>query len=149
MTLAVERSRAVAADPEAAWSVISDMAGYADHVDGLAETRIVEGSGLGAVRRCVDTSGADWQETCVAWEPGRSFSVEVDTASYPLKFRTLFSAFRGTWWVEPIDGETIIGIRFDADLRRMARAMRSQIEQRIERDLDDILGSYATAIRSR
>jgi hypothetical protein len=147
--MAVERTRVVAADAEAAWAVVSDMGGYANHVNGLAETSMVEGAELGSVRRCVDTSGADWQETCVAWLPGSRFTVEVDVASYPLKFRTLFSAFRGTWWLDELEGETVVGIRFEAELRRVATTMRRQIEQRIEHDLDDILSSYDTAITGR
>ncbi len=142
MKLIVERTSVVDASPDAAWSVISDMAGYADHVDGLAETTVVAGSELGAVRRCVDTSGADWQETCVVWDPGSTYTVEVDVDTYPMKFRTLFSAFRGSWWVTEQDGQTLIGITFEADLRRLARPMRGQIEQRIEHDLDAILESY-------
>ena len=146
MSMMAERTRAVQAHAAAAWSVVSDMAGYADHAEGLAETTITAGSGLGAIRRCVDTSGADWQETCVLWDPGSRFAVEVDVGSYPLKFRTLFSAFRGTWWVEEQEGETVVGIRFEADLRRLAATMRRQIEQKIAHDLDDILESYERAM---
>ena len=142
MNISVERTRPVTVDIAVAWSVMSDMAGYAAHVDGLAETTVVAGAGLGAVRRCVDTSGADWHETCVVWEPGAGFTVEVDVNSYPLKFRTLFSAFRGTWWVEPRSAGTVIGITFEAELRPLARAMGRQIEHRLTEDLDAILASY-------
>ncbi len=148
MKLIVERARIVDSSPDAAWSVISDMAGYADHVDGLAETTVVAGSELGAVRRCVDTSGAEWQETCVVWDPGSRYTVEVDVDTYPMKFRALFSAFRGSWWVAEREGRTVIGITFEAGLRRLAQPMRGQIERRIEHDLDAILESYdqSTAI---
>lgn len=146
MKLGVERTRTVDAAVERAWAVISDMAGYAEHVAGLAETTIVSGSEVGAVRRCVDTSGDDWRETCVVWEQGARLTVEVDVASYPLKFRALFSAFRGTWWVNEVDGETIMGITFEARLRRAGRPLRKQIRRRLEADLDDILESYARSI---
>ncbi len=145
MTMTIERTRVITGATDTAWLVISDMAGYADHVDGLATTT-VKGSELGALRRCVDTSGAEWQETCVAWQPGSSFTVEVDVASYPPKFKALFSAFRGTWWVRETAGETAIGIRFEAELRSLATAMRGTIERRIGGDLDRILDSYARSV---
>ena len=146
MKLTVERTRTVDAVVDRAWSVVSDMAAYADHAAGLAETEIIQGAELGAVRRCIDATGADWHETCVMWEPGSQFAVEVDVASYPLKFRTLFSAFRGTWSVTRSAGSTVIGIRFDAELRPLARPLRQQIERRIKEDLDEILESYARAM---
>lgn len=49
MKLAAERTRFVAAPTDHAWTVIPDMAGYADHVTGLSETTIIIGSEFGAV----------------------------------------------------------------------------------------------------
>ncbi len=148
MSLTVQRTRVVRADAAAAWSVVSDMAGYADHAPGLSETAVVQGSELGSTRRCVDTSGADWRETCVAWDPGSRFTVDVDISSYPAKYRTLFSSFQGTWWVEELNDETVIGIRLQAELRGLAKGLRRQIEHRIAHDLDGTLESYERSIVS-
>lgn len=144
--LIVERSTAVSADVGSAWAVISDMAAYATHVSGLATTTITAGAELGARRRCVDTSGSSWEETCVSWIPESRLTVEVDVSTYPAKFRSLFSAFRGTWWVEAADGGSVIGIRFEARLRPLGRPLRNQIERKIEGDLDQILASYKRSI---
>lgn len=146
MRMTIERTKTVDAARDAAWAVVSNLDGYADHAAGLAETTVIEGSEVGAVRRCIDTSGADWLETCIRWEPGEQIVVEVDVASYPLKFRSLFAAFRGTWWIREVPNATVIGIRFEADLKPLARPLRDQIERRVRKDLDEILQSYGRAL---
>ena len=143
----IERSKLIDASPDRAWQVIADMNGYQDHVTGLSTTEVVSGDGVGAVRHCVDTSGADWYETCDVWEPGSHYSVDVDVSTYPLKYRALFSAFRGTWSVTPSGDGTVIGMRFDATLRNVpgvAKLVKRLVEQSTA-DLDATLESYEAA----
>jgi len=117
-----EFSRRIAATPERVWPVISDHQGYADVADNLSRVEIVSGDGLGMTRRCYDTKGRGWNETCVLWDEGRAFSFEVDTSDYPFPLREV----RGTWsvepeggsvepegGVEPADGGSVITMRFD------------------------------------
>ena len=62
------------------------------------------------VRRCWDTRGGTWRESCTRWEAGRSYTMEVDTSHYPYPFR----AMRGTWSVaDAADGGSRITMRFD------------------------------------
>ena len=144
----IERSKLVDTTPERAWDVIADLDGYHRHVRGLRNTDVVSGTGQGAVRHCTDSAGSDWFETCDVWVPGSHYSVDVDVSTYPLKYRALFSAFRGTWSVTPEDGETRIGMRFDATLRRVP-GISMLVDRLIEQssaDLDATLDSYETAI---
>ena len=90
-------SREVAAPPEQVWPVISDHEGYADVADNLSRVEVVTGEGLGMARRCYDTKGRGWNETCVLWDEGHAYSFEVDTSDYPFPLREV----RGTWGVEP------------------------------------------------
>ena len=47
-------------------------------------------------RRCTNTTGQDWQETCTVWDEGRRFAVDVDTSDYPYPLRLM----RGLWQVD-------------------------------------------------
>lgn len=148
MTLEVERRTDL--PPDAVWPVIADMDGYADHVSSLAETTVVAGREQGARRRCVDTRGRDWQETCVVWEEGRRYVVDVDVSTYPADLRAVFRSFRGTWEVEPAaDGGSTVRIRFDGDVRggRLGAGIVRRLAASARRDLDQTLDSYIRAAR--
>lgn len=98
------------------WAVITDPDVYASVAPNLAAVEIVEGDGEGMVRRCVDTDGNEWTETCHYWEEHRGFGVRVDTATSPFH-RRLFSSFEGEWRVDPVDGGVRVSIRFDFEPR--------------------------------
>ena len=103
--------RVVAASADRAWGVVSDVARYAEVAGTLHRSEIVSGSGVGMVRRCEDTSGVCWLETCTRWEPGHAYAFEVDTSGpgYPLPLRSM----RGDFEVEAGDrGQARIRIRF-------------------------------------
>ncbi len=53
-------------------------------------------------RTCVDDGGRTWSETCTAVDPGRSYRMQVETATYPLRYRLLFHEFGMTWHVAPL-----------------------------------------------
>lgn len=149
MTLEVERDIDVPA--EVIWPIVSDLDGYADHVGGLAETTVVSGSRDGARRRCVDTRGRDWEETCVLWEEGRRYAVEVDVSTYPAELRGMFRSFQGTWEVTPrSSGGSTIRLRFDGDVRggRVGAALANRMASRATRDLEATLDSYERAART-
>ena len=146
--MTLERTRPVVAPPAAVWEIVADLDGYHAHTDTLRDTVVLTGSGEGARRRCVDAGGADWEEACVLWEPGHRYAVEVDIPTYPLKFRTLFRAFRGTWTVEPAEEGSTVSLRFDAELRRIpgiAKVVEAMAKKN-EPVIDAILDSYARAV---
>lgn len=108
--------RLVHANSERAWAVISDVARFADVAGTLHRSEIVSGAGVGMVRKCEDTNGACWLETCRRWEPGKAYAFEVDTSapSYPLPLKTM----RGDFEVDPVDdGHSTIRIRFTFSAR--------------------------------
>ena len=71
--------RIVPLEPEVAWQVMIDHEGYADVAYNLSKVEVVSGRGLGMCRRCYDTSGRGWGETCTLWEEGRAYAFSVDT----------------------------------------------------------------------
>ncbi len=84
-TLTLTATATTDATPERAWQVMSDHERYADVADNLSKVEVVSGSGVGMVRRCWDTNGKSWSETCTIWEEGRAFSfrVHTDAKDYP------------------------------------------------------------------
>ncbi len=111
-----ELAREVSAPAERAWSVVSDVASYAELAGTLHKSEVVSGEGLGLVRRCEDTSGVCWLETCTRWEPGRAYAFEVDTTGpgYPLPLSTM----RGDFEVDRVsDARSTIRIRFTFSAR--------------------------------
>jgi ribosome-associated toxin RatA of RatAB toxin-antitoxin module len=109
--------RVVQARPDLVWAVVADVALYAQLATGLSHVEILEGDGQGLRRRCYDTRGRGWNETCTVWEPGRRFQMRVDTASYPFPLRLLLRSFQGTWSVDPAPEGARITVGFDAEPR--------------------------------
>lgn len=111
-----ELAREVSAPAERAWSVVSDVARYAEFAGTLHKSEVLSGEGLGLVRRCEDTNGVCWLETCTRWEPGRAYAFEVDTTGpgYPLPLSTM----RGDFEVDRVnDARSTIRIRFTFSAR--------------------------------
>jgi ribosome-associated toxin RatA of RatAB toxin-antitoxin module len=103
-------SRLVNAPKDIVWEVISDLNSYADYAPNLSRSVVLSGEGVGLIRRCTDTHGGEWNETCVLWEEGRQYSIQVDTSDYPYPF----THFQGTWELEErSDGRVLITMRFD------------------------------------
>jgi len=149
-TLVLTRSTEIPAPVAEVWDVVSDLDGYYRHAPGLAGSSVVAGSGRGARRRCVDTAGAAWEETCTTFAHADRVVIDVDAATYPPKYRALFSAVRGTWTVRPGEGGTLVEIRFDLTLRRLlpAGATGRALAARFHPEMDAILASYARQLRS-
>lgn len=111
-----EVARDVNAPAERSWSVVADLASYPAFAKSLHKAEIVAGEGLGLVRRCEDTHGVCWLETCVRWEPGKAYAFAVDTSGpeYPLPLSTM----RGDFEVEPLSSErSTIRVRFTFSAR--------------------------------
>jgi uncharacterized protein YndB with AHSA1/START domain len=111
-----ELAREVNAPAERSWSVVSDVASYAEFAGTLHKSEIVSGEGVGLVRRCEDTNGVCWLETCTRWEPGKAYAFEVDTTGpgYPLPLSTM----RGDFEVDRVsDARSTIRVRFTFSAR--------------------------------
>jgi ribosome-associated toxin RatA of RatAB toxin-antitoxin module len=104
-----EAERVVAAPRDRVWEVVSDVAGLAAHAPNLSASEVVDGSGEGMVRRCYNNGGRGWSETCILWQPGRRYTMEVDTSDYPYPVRQM----RGTWAVEDDPGGARIHVRYE------------------------------------
>jgi ribosome-associated toxin RatA of RatAB toxin-antitoxin module len=144
--MTLERSRVIDATVAQLWEIISDLDGFHRHTTTLSETTVIAGADLGARRRCVDSSGGAWEETCTVWVPLKEYVVDVDVSTYPAKYRAIFRTFTGTWRVEPVDRGTRVTIRFDAELRRvpgLAKLVARHSERSLS-DLDAILDSYTS-----
>jgi hypothetical protein len=105
-------SRSIPVPPELAWQVMTDHAAYADVADNLSRVEVVSGNGLGMCRRCYDTRGRGWNETCTLWEEGRAyaFTVHTDAPDYPYPLTEL----TGVWRVEPMAEGSKVSLEFVA-----------------------------------
>ncbi len=102
--------RIIPVPPGVAWQVMTDHAGYADVADNLSKVEVVSGHGLGMRRRCYDTKGRGWNETCTLWDEGRAYAFTVDTNApdYPYPLTEL----KGTWRVEQVEQGSKISLQF-------------------------------------
>lgn len=109
----LEFTRHINVPTSVAWTIISDLEHYADYAPNLSWAKVVAGEGEGLVRRCADTRGGEWNETCVLWDEGRQYSIQVDTSDYPYPFDFM----QGTWGVEPVGDGSQVTMKFEAKPR--------------------------------
>ena len=104
--------RIVPVSPAVAWQVMADHVGYADVASNLSKVEVVSGHGLGMCRRCYDTKGRGWNETCTLWDEGRSyaFTVQTNAPDYPYPLTEL----KGIWRVEPVEQGSKVSLEFIA-----------------------------------
>lgn len=104
--------RTIPVSPAVAWEVVTDHAGYSDVADNLSRVEVVSGNGFGMCRRCYDSQGRGWNETCTLWEEGKAYAFTVDSGApdYPYPLTELIGFFR----VEPAAGGSRVTIEFIA-----------------------------------
>ncbi len=110
----IEVQRSIRGTADDVWAVMVDHDLYARLSPNLSRVgpfAPIEGASESG-RRCWDARGRHWDETLTSWEPGRSFSVVVDTSAadypYPLDY------MRGTWSVrESGAAMSLVTMRFD------------------------------------
>lgn len=147
--VAIEATRFVDAQPAKVWAVVGDPNGYHRYVADLAVTQVVGGEGLGMRRQCSNDAGQAWEEDCTLWEPGHRYRFSVDVSTYPRSLRAMFSAFQGTWTVEPegagsrirllFEGETRLGLVGKSLVSAMAR--NAGLEEILDAYEAEVLGS--------
>lgn len=85
----------------AMWRVISRIGDIQRYMPSLKRSEIVDGKqpGVGAVRHCVDQAGSAWFEECIAFTPGRDFTVRflADKPDFPFPVSEMI----GGWQVMP------------------------------------------------
>lgn len=101
------------APADALWEVVCDLGSIADHSAALRSSAMLVGTHaeVGASRRCVNTRGETWNETCTVVEPGRALTLafDADDAAFPFPFR----AMTGGWVLEPIGETTRVKLWWD------------------------------------
>ena len=85
----------------AMWEVIRRIGDIQRYMPSLKSSQILYGRepGVGAVRHCVDQAGKSWSEECIAFTPGREFTVRflADEPGFPFPASEMF----GGWEVMP------------------------------------------------
>jgi ribosome-associated toxin RatA of RatAB toxin-antitoxin module len=141
--------RIIEATPEMAWSVISDMEGYAAlTTEGISKVEVLEGSGEGMLRRCHDNNGKSWTETCPVWEEGRAyrFQVHTDAPDYPFPLNHL----EGHWQVEPHPEGALIRASFEYELKFgiVGQMMNALMAKRAQQDSEFMLDQWEAKARA-
>lgn len=104
----IEKGSALKAAPEEVWPLLTDHDLYGRLAPNLSTVQVTSEPGRPLRRRCTNTRGRGWDETCTLWEEGRRFAVEVDTIDYPYPL----SMMRGLWQVEPHPKGSLLTMRF-------------------------------------
>ena len=135
--------RMIDATPEAAWSVIADMEGYSGlTTEGITKVEVLEGDGVGMLRRCHDNKGQSWTETCPVWNEGRDFRFQVHTNApdYPFPLHHL----EGHWQVEPGPEGTVIRASFEYELKfgPLGQMMNAIMAKRARQDSEYLLDQW-------
>ncbi len=94
----VELSRPVQAPPAVVWRVMTDHDRYSEVANNIYKSEVLEGEGLGMIRRCEGPKAESWTEVCDGYEDGKSYSFRINTEAkdYPYPFAKL----HGTWLLE-------------------------------------------------
>lgn len=101
--------RRLAAPASDVWPLLTDHDLYGRLAPNLSRVEVLGGEGTGMRRRCYDTLGRGWNETCTLWDEGRQFAVDVDTSDYPYPIQTM----RGRWAVEPDGDRSTVSMDFE------------------------------------
>jgi hypothetical protein len=104
----IEVSRRLPIAANRIWPLLTDHQLYGRLAPNLSAVEVVSQPGETLRRRCTNTGGQQWQESCTLWQEGRRFAVEVDPTDYPYPIHTM----RGLWQVDPDPLGSIVTMRF-------------------------------------
>src|SRR6266542_1975188 len=90
------------------WPPLTDHELYGRLAPNLTTVEVISAAGEPLRRRCTNTAGDGWEETCTLWEDGRRFAVDVDTGHYPYPILLM----RGLWQVDPHPAGSRVTMRF-------------------------------------
>lgn len=142
--------RTVDAPIAVVWDVITDHDLYAEVAPNLSTVDVLEGEGDGMVRRCVDTNGNEWTESCTRWENHRAYAVTVDVAHSEFH-RRLFTRFEGEWRLSEDDNGVRITIQFEFAPRYgpFGRLISAFFAYKAPGIVEPILDGWVAEIRAR
>lgn len=148
--LRVRMSRADRAPNAIIWDVMADHEAYARFAENLAGVEVLEGEGMGMVRRCFAADGGEWTETANIWEPGRRYAFEIDTAAvdYPYPLDSL----KTIWAVEHTEDDTsTVSMEFTAVPMRSVKGKIFGLMGRFvfPKVLDDVLDRWKNEMELR
>lgn len=146
----IERSRPIDAPADVVWAVITDPDVYTAVAPNLASVDVLSDRGEGMVRRCVDTRGNAWTETCEYWTPGRGFGVAVDVANSDFH-RRLFHSFEGHWELTERSDDVLVTIRFEFETRYgpLGRLVSAYLSRAAPSIVDGIFDGWAAEVERR
>lgn len=104
----VEVERILPAEPDQVWPLLSDHDLYGRLAPNLSSVEVISAPGQPLRRRCTNTTGNSWEETCTLYDDGHRYAVTVDTGNYPYPLTTM----RGLWQVDPHPGGSHVTMRF-------------------------------------
>lgn len=146
----ITEHRTFDAPADVVWDVVTDPDVYESVAPNLSSVEILDGEGEGMIRRCVDTDGDAWTESCTRWEDGRLFAVSVDTKSSDFH-RHLFERFEGEWRLSEVDGGVQITMLFDFEAKYcpFGRVLARYLEYRAPAIIDPIFDGWEAEIDRR
>ena len=112
----ISMHRTVDAPRAVVWDVITDQDLYGEVAPNLSSVAVVEGAGEGMIRRCVDTDGNEWTESCTHWEESHSYAVSVHVEN-SVFHRRFFTRMNGEWGLSEDDDGVRMTITFDFEPR--------------------------------
>lgn len=104
----IEQASTLGTAPEQVWPLLTDHNLYGRLAPNLSAVEVISEPGQPLRRRCTNTRGGAWEESCTLWDEGRRFAVEVDTTAYPYPL----SMMRGLWQVDPRPAGSVLTMRF-------------------------------------
>ncbi|MFC8845375.1 MULTISPECIES: SRPBCC family protein [unclassified Micromonospora] len=104
----VEAERILPAAPDRVWPLLSDHDLYGRLAPNLSSVEVISAPGQPLRRRCTNTTGNGWEETCTLYDDGHRYAVTVDTSDYPYPL----TAMRGLWQVDPYPYGSRVTMRF-------------------------------------
>ena len=81
--------RHIKAHADVIWDVISDNETLTEIAPDIFKVENISGEKLGSVRLLHHKSGKSWEEKCIAWEEGHTYTIEIDTTNYPLPVKKM------------------------------------------------------------
>jgi carbon monoxide dehydrogenase subunit G len=145
----VSVSRRIEAPAAVAWEVISDVVGFGDVAPNLSRAEVVSGEGVGMTRRCYDSRGRGWKETCTLWEEGHRYRMRVDTKTYPFPLRQMFRAFCGEWAVRPAGSDADVSMFYELELSPLGRMLWPLLRGKFAHQCEILLDNWERAITAK
>lgn len=138
---------AVDAPANALWRVVGEIGEIERYMPSLRSSELLGGArpGVGAVRHCVDQAGRSWCEECIAFEPGRSFTVRFRAGAPGFPFPA--KEMHGGWEVATADAGSKVTVWWELELRQplLAPVILPLLAFQADRDFTRVIERMAGA----